>query len=309
MPGVVTAMEHLGGVATRAEIVKATSRLEFDRAVRDRVVRRTAHGRFALPTTAEARVAAHRLAGTATLLSAAAHWGWKTKWQPREPQVAVRRGRRLTEEQRRGVQVSWRAIPGTDVVDGWVTSRVRTVLDCAAALPFDEALAVADSALRSRQVTRRELRAAALRLPARGARSRVLRVVAAADAEAANPFESVLRAICLEMALGVVVQHRIERDDRLLARVDLAEVRLRIVLEADSYEFHGERELFDKDIVRYDELTVDGWLVLRFAWMHVMHRPAWVRTVIERAVAEREELLALRARVLELEAVVAPALQ
>ena len=45
-------------------------------------------------------------------------------------------------------------LPRSDV-EGWATSKVRTVLDCAAELPFDEALAVADSALRHGDVTRR----------------------------------------------------------------------------------------------------------------------------------------------------------
>ena len=47
-----------------------------------------------------------------------------------------------------------------EVVDG-VTSPLRTVLDCARRLPFSEALAVADSALRSGLVTEDELRLAA----------------------------------------------------------------------------------------------------------------------------------------------------
>jgi very-short-patch-repair endonuclease len=214
----------------------------------------------------------------------------------------VRRGRNLSEQQGRGAQLSWRSIPASDVVDGWVTAPVRTVVDCAALLPFDEALAVADSALRARTVSRSQLRTAALKLSPHGGRRRVLAVVEAADPLAANPFESVLRAICHDVpAVSVVPQHRIHREGRFLARVDLADLRLRIVLEADSYEFHGERELFEKDVVRYDELSLEGWLVLRFAWMHVMHRPAWVRSVIERAVAERQELLALRSRVAELE--------
>lgn len=90
------------------------------------------------------------LSGTAVLLSAAAHHGWAVKWQPRQPQIAVGRGRRLATQQRASVQVSWVRLPATDV-DGRVTTPVRTVLDCAAQLPFDEALAVADSALRDRR--------------------------------------------------------------------------------------------------------------------------------------------------------------
>lgn len=289
MSDVTVAMEQLGGIATRVEVVKATSRRDFERAVRDGDIQRVARGRYALPTAAEARRAAHTLKGTATLLSAAAHWGWRTKWKPRAPQIAVPRGRKVSARLQQEVALSWRRIPAKDIVDGWVTSRLRTVLDCAATLPFDEALAVADSALADRRVTRAELRRAALQLSAHGARSRVLRVVDAADGRAANPFESVLRAIALEVpGLDVVPQHRIDYEGKFVARVDLADERLRIVLEADSFEFHGEPELMEKDCKRYDELVADDWLVLRFSWMQVMKKHAWVRQMVERVVALRQ---------------------
>ena len=254
------AMERLGGVATRAEVIAATSRRDFDQGVMSGAILRVARGRYALPTASEARRVAHELKGTAILLSAAAHWGWKTKWQPRQPQVAVVRGRKLTAGQRARAQVSWVRLPGS-AVNECVTTPVRTVLDCAA----------------------------------RGPRGRVGRVVEAADGRAANPFESVLRAIALDVpGLQVEPQVRIDRNGRWVGRVDLADQRLKIVLEADSYEFHGEGELFEKDCVRYDELVADGWLVLRFPWKRVMARPEWVREIIEATVALRIEELVLR---------------
>lgn len=72
-----------------------------------------------------------------------------------------------------------------------------------------------------------------------------------------------------------------------MGRVDLADPALKIVLEADSYEFHGEGELFEKDCVRCDELVADGGLVLRFPWTRVMTRPVWVAEMIAAAVAIR----------------------
>lgn len=184
-------------------------------------------------------------------------------------------------------QVGWRSFDPDRVVDGWVTSRVATVLDCAALLPFDEALSIADSALASGTVSRSELLSLAAGWPRRG-RARVRRVVGEANPLAANPFESTLRAIALGVpGLTVVPQHRIDVDGAFLARVDLADVWLRIVIEADSFEFHGERQLLERDCRRYDELAVDGWLVLRFSWDQVMTKPQWVRSVLLRAVALR----------------------
>jgi very-short-patch-repair endonuclease len=80
--------------------------------------------------------------------------------------------------------------------------------------------------------------------------------------------------------------------------VDLADDALEIVLEADSFEFHGERSAFGRDCERYDELVSRRWIVLRFTWEQVMLRPAWVATVLARTVRWRQaERGVLRAQV------------
>lgn len=58
-----------------------------------------------------------------------------------------------------------------------------------------------------------------------------------------------------------------------------------MVLEADSFEWHGRRDQLRRDARRYDQLVVDGWLVLRFSWEDVMFDPEFVRDVLVRAVA------------------------
>jgi hypothetical protein len=75
---------------------------------------------------------------------------------------------------------------------------------------------------------------------------------------------------------------------KFVGRVDLADLSLRIVLEADSMEFHGLPELMEKDCKRYDELVADDWLVLRFSWMQVMAKHAWVADVMARTVRLRQ---------------------
>jgi very-short-patch-repair endonuclease len=205
------------------------------------------------------------------------------KQPPDRPWVTVPRNRTVGVVAQKAAHITWRRMDARDVVDGWVTAPLRTVLDCAAALPFDEALSVADSALRAGDVTTMELVDAAGRWPARG-RARVRRVAANASSEAANPFESVLRAICSDVpGLRVTPQVQIGGDD-FFARVDLADVRLRVVLEADSFQFHGGRERLRHDCWRYDELVARGWFVLRFAWEQVMFAPDWVRSILVAAV-------------------------
>jgi very-short-patch-repair endonuclease len=287
-------LERLGGVAGRKALLAVATRGEIERAAERGEIRRIGRGRFCLPTDVEAQAAAHALKGTAILLSAAAHWGWARKWSPRHPQVAVPKGRKVSASTREDHDVRWRSIPSEDVVDGWVTSRPRTLIDCAVLLPFDEALAVADSALRAGLGKKDRAELQRLR---RGVapqhRPKVERVLASADAGAAGPFESVLRAITLDVpGLDVEPQVRIDDGDGWIGRVDLADLGLRLVLEADSMEYHGERSAQDRDCARYTRLTSSGWLVLRFTWEQVMHQPDWVRAQISSAVDLRRSQLA-----------------
>ena len=83
-----------------------------------------------------------------------------------------------------------------DEISGGIATNVEVTLDqCLRSLPFDEALVVADSALRHGTTP------ATLRRVAIGARGsgavQLRRVVRHADGDADNPFESCLRAIAL----------------------------------------------------------------------------------------------------------------
>ena len=157
-----------------------------------------------------------------------------------------------------------------------MTTRVQTVVDCARSLPFDEALTVADSALREGVVRRQDLLASAAASPRTG-RQRALRVVRSADPRADNPFESCLRAIALAVP-GLQVQPQLVVPG--IGRADLGDRRLRLLLEADSYEFHSDRAAFRHDIRRYTAMVRAGWLVVRFCWEDVMQRPDEVHAVL-----------------------------
>ncbi|MGZ4604004.1 MAG: hypothetical protein ACXV3S_06115 [Kineosporiaceae bacterium] len=96
-----------------------------------------------------------------------------------------------------GATLHWTRRLGDDVQQG-ATTPLRTVLDCAGTLPFQEALAIADGALAYSFVRQSELMSAALASQGPGRRARI-KVAAAADRRADNPFESVLRAIAIEL--------------------------------------------------------------------------------------------------------------
>ncbi|MBZ5737449.1 DUF559 domain-containing protein [Nocardioides mangrovi] len=108
-----------------------------------------------------------------------------------------------------------------------------------------------------------------------------------ARAEAANPFETCLRVIAGEVP-GLRVAPQVTLTTIPGApRPDLVDVDLRIVLEADSFEWHGDRRALRRDARRYNLMVVHGWLVLRFSWEDVMLHPDEVREVLVAATAQR----------------------
>ena len=162
------ALERLGGVGTAAQVVALSSRHRLRGALAAGAVVRLGRGRYALVQVSRHRQVAMEMSGVCSHLSAALHWGWAVKWPPSRPWVTVRRKRHLDKDRRALVHVAYADLEEGDVRDG-VTTPVRTVLDCARRLPFDEALAVADSALRSGLVAAEELNAGASRVRGRGA--------------------------------------------------------------------------------------------------------------------------------------------
>jgi very-short-patch-repair endonuclease len=268
-----------GGFATRAVLVAATSRAEVDRALQAGEVVADARGRYVTPATDDAVRRAHALDGVLCLTSAALHHGWEVKVAPEEPHVAVPRKRKVVAERRRGVRVHWLDLDPDDVMDGIVTDEETTLRHCLTRLPRDEALAVADSALRH-GVPPATLRRVA-RSVGRGPGAKQARWVAQhADGDAANPFESCARDICLDVP-GLHVRPQVTlRGTTATARPDLVDTDLGLVVECDSFEWHGDRGALRRDARRYNLLVVDGWLVLRFAWEDVMLDRDYVLSVL-----------------------------
>ncbi len=207
-------------------------------------------------------------------LSAAQHWGLKMKLPPEKPIVTVPRRCSRLDNKDGAVEVHWADLPASAKRRG-VTDPIQTVIDCARSHDLDVALAVADSALRI-GMGREDLLVFAQESPRTG-RSKVVRVLELADGRAANPFESVPRAI----ALGVPGLH-VEPQQWVgdVGRADLVDARLRIAIEAESHEFHSDRASLARDVHRYTGFTRLGWRVVRFTWEDVMFDPACVRAVL-----------------------------
>jgi very-short-patch-repair endonuclease len=276
-------LRQLGGVATRRELLKRATRHDVDTAVRDGVIVKEAHGRYALPAANTARRAANRLTGVVSQRSAALLHGWEVKTVPEKPDVTVRRKRHLTPAQREEVTPHWADLTPDEIRQG-VTTVERTLVDCMRSLPFDEALAIADSALRHRSISKHGLVELASGLRGRGA-AQARRVAAEATHLAANPFESVARAIGLEV-VGLDLKPQVVIRDRTgKGRADLVDRERRLVVECESHSWHSKRGALRRDCRRYTKLVLLGWRVLRFAWEDVMFHPDYVRECLETIVA------------------------
>lgn len=284
MDEVVLALRDAGGVATWTELKKTLTRDHLEEALASGRVSRIRRNLYVLADLRDVRRTAIAAGGVASHLTAAQHWGWKVKDLPERPCITLARGSRVP---RGDLELHWQDLKPKEIA-GHVTRRVPTVIACARSYDGAAALCVADSALREGQVTREQLLRAA-RLSPRTGRAKALRVVQLSDARAANPFESVLRWLCASVE-GLCAVPQV--DIAGVGRVDLMDTRLGIVIEAESFEFHGSLEAFRRDTRRYTECARRGLVVVRFTWQEVMHQPDYVRAALADVVRERSRRLA-----------------
>ena len=65
---------------------------------------------------------------------------------------------------------------------------------------------------------------------------------------------------------------------------DFAFPSARIAIYCDGYEFHSERNPFQKDRQQSRDLQLQGWCVLRFAGREILNEPDAVVRTIEQAI-------------------------
>jgi very-short-patch-repair endonuclease len=277
MADVVDVLGRRGGSATFADLRALVSARSIRNALDSGQIRRVAKGVYALPDAPPALTAARSHGGVVSHLSAAQHWGLGVVNRPVLPHVTLEPAR---VRRRTGLPciLHWASVPALDDV----TTPLRTVLDCLRTLPMGEALAVADSALRSGCVEQDELLDAAAKL--RGPhRKRILRTAALTDGRSESVLESALRALLIERRIEGFVPQVVVQDGQFSARLDLANPACRLGLEAEGFEHHGTRRALVKDCRRHVNLAIRGWTILRFTWEDVMFDGDWVVDAVERA--------------------------
>lgn len=276
----VEALERLGGIARAADVVALSSRRRLRTAVAHGAITRVSHDRYALPVADLGKRLAIEHDAHLTHLSAALHHGWEVRSTPAVPQLLLP----PTAPAPSARASFWWYDARHDELDGWSTAPLLTVLLCARDLLFGDALTVADSALRHQDVTYEELVAAGEAWHGSN-REQVLAVTRHANGLAANPFESALRAITIDAGFEFVPQYEV-RAGALVLHPDLVDPLHGVVLEADSWGYHADKEAHERDCRRYTMLTATGWRVLRFTYDEVMFQPEYVRAAVERVMAE-----------------------
>lgn len=252
------------GIASHRDLLRYVSRWQIRAAVSGGDIARISRDRYCAVVVVGALGQARRSQAYLTHLSAALHHGWAVRFPPDDAQLK-------------------KSVPYADR-DGWATTVLRALSDCCHDLPFADALAVCDSALRARSIEYDELLRAS-----RGWKADARRVAAYADGKAKNPFESSLRAIAIQAGLGVAAQWQVDAGS-LRFHPDVADPIRGLALEADSYAWHGAtRELHEQDCERYNLMVLAGWRVLRFTWGQVMLDPRAVTQALAAATRSPSE--------------------
>jgi very-short-patch-repair endonuclease len=181
------------------------------------------------------------------------------------------RGRSL-----KGITVHRRPIDRRDslIVRGIpCTSPTRTVVDCAAALgedPLEDLLLAADASRSLNRVRLEELLKDRAGQPGIG---RLRRLITDDPVETRSRNERRMAKICRLHGIPLpIANHRIDLGDRTFV-ADFCWPELRLIVEADSWRWHGGRGATERDKDRDQLLSIAGWQVVHFTRDQIKHHP------------------------------------
>jgi putative AbiEi antitoxin of type IV toxin-antitoxin system/uncharacterized protein DUF559 len=270
------------GVVTRSQLLRiGLSESAISRRARSGRLHRLHRGVYAVGHTVlrvEGRWMAATLAtgGVLSHATAAAAWDLRppgagaihvtvagTPGRLRRKEIRLRRSRTLEPRD----VTRHRGIP--------ITTPVRTVIDLATDLKGRPLEHVLDLAEQRGLVDFAELR----RRPIPSSLQAVLSLYTAGSTVTRSEMEDRFLALCDDHGIprprvNSVVEGK---------EVDFAWPESRLIVEVDGYRYHRAPSRFESDRERDVMLVVAGWQVMRFTWMQLTERPAWVaRAVVAR---------------------------
>jgi hypothetical protein len=205
-------------------------------------------------------------------LSAAAVFGYAER-HPSLPQVTspTGAGRKLP-----GIVVRRRQVDRKDIWHPFgipCTSPARTVLDCASLLDLEDLELILMAADASGKLNRRRLEKLIAASPRRGlANLRLLTSDDPADTRTIN--ERRMRSICREFGVPEpICNHPIVAGDRRFV-ADFCWPSVHLIVEADSWRWHGGKLATERDANRDQLLAVHGWRVVHFTRNQILKERA-----------------------------------
>jgi very-short-patch-repair endonuclease len=172
-----------------------------------------------------------------------------------------------------------------------ITTLPRTVVDCLAAMPFENALDLW-AWCSSRRVLSRDQLAAEVqgRLGRHGTRQ-LLRLLRLTASGAVSGAEVRLHRLLRRAGLtGWEAGVRICSGGRVIAVADVLFREAFLIIEVDGWRAHDSREAFQRDRTRQNRLVMAGYTVLRVTWEDLTVRPEMVLAQIHHALARDRRL-------------------
>ena len=277
-------MTLLGGACDQSTLRRHVDADGITRALEQGVLAEARRSRYVLTMSPATVHQAAAVGGVLSHRSAAQHWGWAQRSVPVRPEVTVPRHVHVGAKARQHVLPHWVALDDSDVT-GLVTTPQRTLVDCMQNLALTDSLPILDSALRAEDTSTEELVGWADGLLGRS-RERARRAARLASELAANPMESTLRAVAMQVpGLSALPQHPVPVPGTdIVLHPDVADPVRRLAIECEGFEWHGESAALTRDCRRYNTLTLLGWTVVRFSWVLVMQDPTYVQRTLVTAV-------------------------
>lgn len=237
-------------------------------------------------TRAWAALLAYGSQATVSHCSAAALWGWPVAGCT-DLHVTFPLDRRHHHSP--GVRVHRSALPARDRTHRAglsVTTRARTLIDCVAHLPREDAVVTADAACR--QVPGLLAAATAALRPGRRGCGRALRVFELVDPGAESPAETELRLLLRRAGLPTAqTQLNVFVHGRFVTRADLGYRQHGLLMFVDGWEFHREARAFHEDRRRRTALAAAGYTVLVFTPQDIRARPDEVVRAVRAALGRQ----------------------
>lgn len=206
---------------------------------------------------------------------------------PDRPCVTVHQARRISAS---SVHVHHAQLSHTDCRSvGWLscTSASRTIVDVARECGVEEAVVVADAALRRGLADLASISEAADRCAGWPGIARAYATVASAVAAAESPLESVSRLRLAERGLDrpLLQENVFDLDGHWLARTDFYWPDAGVVGEADGMTEYSDWAVLRDDKRRQERLEQAGLIVVRWGWTDL--EPIWPLIVRLQSAFER----------------------